>query len=79
MKDFTAINNPKTKRPYAAGNTDYHKDRVEHKEKEEVVICRIVPFIVAEYPEFLDSPCVLRKDWEIAQVYKNISLLRASN
>ena len=76
MKSFDEVESPNTKpvkaKPVNLDDLVYKYE--EEKVWEELVISRIVPFLVAKYPEMLDASPVLRRPEDLAQVYKNIPL-----
>ena len=76
LKAFNEVESPNTEpvkpKPVNLDHLAYKYE--EEKIREEVVISRIVPFLVAKYPEMLDASPVLRRPEDLAQVYKNIPL-----
>lgn len=76
MKSFNEVSSPNTK-PIKAKPANLDDFKYVYKEEtiiEKPIISRIVPFLVAKYPEMLDASPVLRRPEDIAQVYKNIPL-----
>lgn len=75
MKEFSEVASPNVKQfKLPPANLDsytpvYEKERV----REEIIICRIVPAIVAVHPELLDMTPTLRHNNEIGMVYKKIN------
>ncbi len=76
LKAFSAVASPNTEqvKPKPGNLDDLVYKYEEEKIREEPVISRIVPFLVAKYPEMLDASPVLRRPEDLAQVYKNIPL-----
>ena len=76
MKSFGEVESPNTQpvKPKPVNLDDLVYKYEEEKIWEELVISRIVPFLVAKYPEMLDASPVLRRPEDLAQVYKNIPL-----
>lgn len=75
MKSFDEVKNPKVKqvRPAPANLDDFKYKYNEEVKRKEIVICRIVPALVARYPDLLDMVPRLRRNEEIGLVYKKVN------